>query len=49
MFVCAMKAGSSEEEEEDVMDILQVERLCYLKIYVLLNCYKLTWFPIFSA
>lgn len=24
MFVCGMKAGSSEEEEEDVMDILQV-------------------------
>lgn len=26
MFVCGMKAGSSEEEEEDVMDILQVCR-----------------------
>lgn len=32
MFVCAMRAGSSEEEEEeDVMDILQVESLWHSK------------------
>lgn len=42
MFVCAMRAGSSEEEEEDVMDILQVESSCYLKSVFL---YKFTRFP----
>lgn len=39
MFVCAMRAGSSEEEEEDVMDILQVESLFYLKLAFLFTTF----------
>lgn len=41
MFVCAMRAGSSEEEEEeDVMDILQVEiKFELLYIFICLTKY----------